>query len=250
MRILSAGPSSDLELSNTGEDREPGLHLSDILVRMAWEKDRKYNPDAEKPLMIFEQGHTWEEVLSRALAARHRRSGGFRPKQFQEDGIWMSPDWVNPDADIQHEEWKATKKSTKNYEKKIDEWGPQIKCYVRAMLRRKEIKRPATRMRVWFINGDYSYENDGDLSLLKDYWDIDIAYDKRELDEHWSGVLAFARRHRMLEEQKPWDDRPRLNQRIAERARKQAGSPPPRSRGKAPVTTFPSGQRRSRSSGA
>ena len=237
MNILSAGPSSSLDLSNTGEDREPGLHLSDVLVRMAWEKDRKYHPDAPKDLMMFEAGHTWETVLGRALAARNRRSG-YRPDPFQDDGIWMSPDWVNPDADVQHEEWKATRKSSKNFEQKIEEWGPQVKSYLRALLRRKIAQVPIVRFRVWFMVGDWTFENKGDLTLLKDYWDIDVEYDRRALDENWRGIVSFAQKNGLLQETKPWDDRPSLNRRLLERSRR--GKVPQRSRGKATVATFPS----------
>jgi hypothetical protein len=198
MRILAAGPSSDLDLANTGEDRPAGVHLSDILSRMAWEKDRKYNPDAEKDLMIFEQGHTWETVLSRALAARQNRPAGYRPEPMQEDGVWLSPDWINPEGQIQVEEWKATKKSLKSYEQKIDEWAPQGMSYLRAALKRGTAKSLVVLWRVWFIVGDWSFEAKGDLTLLRDYWDIPVEFTKRDLEENWRRVIAFGHKCGLL----------------------------------------------------
>lgn len=248
MRVLASEVDTDLLLSNTGEDRPEGLHLSEILSRMAWEKDRKYNPDAEKDLMIFEQGHTWEAVLERALATRHQNRAGYRPEPMVEDGIWLSPDWISPDGDIQHEEWKSTRKSLNKADEKIAEWASQSKAYVRALLRRRLIKRSATRFRVWFIMGDWSFESKGDLSLLRDYYRIDIEWSQRELDEGWSGILSYARRTGLLKEAKPWDDRPRLNRTMAARAKNRPGSPRPRSRAKAQIATFPSGRSRNRSS--
>lgn len=249
VRILFAGPDAELLMSNTGEDRKEGLHLSDILARMAWEKDKKYHPDAPKDLMVFEQGFTWEAILERALAHRHQRAAGSRPEQLQEDGIWLSPDWIGPDG---HEEWKATKKSINSADQKVQEWLPQAQCYVRALLRRGLIKHAITTFRVWFINGDYTYESkNSDLTLLRDYRRIVIEFQKRELEERWSGVLAFARRFGFLKEDKPWDRRPSLERRVQERqwrsqneikttaAKSANGNPPKRSRKPAAIVTFP-----------
>lgn len=201
MRVLYAGPARDLVLSNSGEGRKPGVHLSDILKRMAFEKDKKYNPANPIDAMTLECGFTWERILEQALASRHDERVGFRPEQMQEDGIWMSPDWINPNADIQAEEWKATRKSSKNYEQKIAEWMPQVMSYVRALRRAKLIDRLAVRIRVWFMVGDWSFENKGDNTLLRDYWDVDIEFDKRDLEENWRKVIAAGRRYGLLPEE-------------------------------------------------
>lgn len=253
MKVLACAPDPDLLMENTGEDRKEGVHLSDILVRMAWEKNRKYHPDAPKDFMVFEQGFTWETVLERALAARQKNRAGERPPQMQEDGVWCSADWIGCEGKTRiHEEWKSTKKSIKSAEEKVQEWLPQAKSYVRALLRRKLIDRPITRFRAWFINGDYSYESKGsDLTLLRDYLKIDIEFDRRELDENWSGIISSGRRFGLLkQESKPWDDRPSLNQRVAARASVRRGKAPDRSRGKAAVVTFPRGKRTPRPSDA
>jgi hypothetical protein len=198
VKVLYAGPETELMMRrSSGEDRKPGLHLSDVLKRMAYEKDAKYHPDSPMDMMAVECGYTWEEVLEGALRARHE-SPGYRPDQIQEDGIWMSPDWLAPKAAVLAEEWKATRKSSKNWEAKLEEWLPQAKCYIRALLRRKLIDRPVMRFRPWFMMGDWSFEAKSDLTLLRDYWRIDVEFDKRELEEMWRRVLSDARRFGLL----------------------------------------------------
>lgn len=239
MKILAAGPSQNLTLSNSGEDRQPGVHLSDILKRMAYEKDKKYHPDDPIDMMTLECGFIWETILERSLSARHKRPG-HRPEQLQEDGIWMSPDWVNPDADIQHEEWKATRKSLKSWEQKIDEWKPQAKAYVRALFRRRIIKRLATRFRVWFMVGDWSFESKGDTTLLRDYWDIDVEFDKRELEENWQSTLSAGRRYGLLKgepREEAWPTKTR---------KKNDSNPPAKSHAKVLRGTFPTTKKSSR----
>lgn len=198
MKILATEHAADLFLGNTGEDRPKGVHLSDILSRMAWDRDRRYHPDAPKDLTAFESGFTWETVLSRALAERHGDRAGHRPAPFQEDGIWMSPDWVAPESDIQVEEWKSTRKSITRANEKVEEWGPQVKSYLRALLRKKVAIVPRVRLRVWFICGDWSFEAKGDLNLLRDYYTIDLEFEKRELDENWRSIVSYGQKNGML----------------------------------------------------
>lgn len=199
MRILSAGPDPDLFMGNTGEDREPGLHLSDITRRMNYERDSKLNPDSAPDQMTLERGYTWERLLEMALATRHKRPGA-RPPQLQEDGIWMSPDWINPDGDIQMEEWKATKKTMRRGFEDISwSWMPNIMAYVRTAARQGLIRRLAVRIRLWWINGDYTFEaKTSDLQLLQEYHKVDIEFTKRELDENWRAIVQAGRRYGLL----------------------------------------------------
>ena len=242
MKVLFAGPARDLVLQNSGEGRKEGVHLSDILKRMAFEKDKKYNPNDPIDAMTLECGFTWERILELALASRHERPAGYRPEQLQEDGVWLSPDWVNPDADIQAEEWKATRKSSKNFEQKVMEWRPQIKAYLRALARQGLVKTLAVRLRVWFMVGDWSFEAKSDTTLLRDYWDIDIAFDKRELEENWREILSAGRRYGLLKEAPT--ERGRTWQ-----TRKSVSNPPAKSPAKgrkARVVTFPITKKSSR----
>lgn len=245
MNIVAAGPSESLTLTNTGEDRPAGVHLSDILKRRAFERDKRFNPENPIDAMTLECGFTWEEVLSGALKRRHGRRAGYRPEPILHDGVWVSPDWINPDGLYQHEEWKATRKSTKNYEAKIDEWKDQCKSYVYVLLKHKLITRPASRLRVWFMCGDWSFESKGDYTLLRDYWDIDIEWDIREVTETWVSVLNDGVRFGLL---KPKDlqwqktESKRIVGNRSSEARLKSSS------GKVLAGTFPTTKSRNRSS--
>ena len=197
MELIYAGPDPDLLMSVSGEDRAPGLHLSDILKRVIFERDKTFNPASPIEAMVLERGFTWEFILERALAARHQRPGA-RPAQIQEDGVWLSPDWVSDEG--VHEEWKATKKSTRwNFLEKNWYWMPQAQAYLRALLRRNLVQDSFTRFRVWHINGNYSYRaKTSDFHLLDDYWRYDVAFTARELDENWQQLLSAGMRFGLL----------------------------------------------------
>ena len=229
MKILYEGPDDSLVMSNTGEDREEGLHLSDITKLMNYEKDRKLNPNSPLDLMTFERGYTWESILEQALTARQKRPG-HRPEQIQEDGIWMSPDWLVPDGDIQLEEWKATKKTArKGFEEVGWHWLPNTMAYLRALMRRGLVRRPIVRWRIWFINGDYTFESD--FHLLNDYRRVDVEFDKRELEENWRAIVSFARRKGLLPEETEWRSQ------TPTRARRLLSKEPPRSVATRPART-------------
>lgn len=204
MRVLArVVADSDLVFTTSGEDRPAGVHVSDILKFMMFERDRKLNPNTPLDMAAIDRGFTWEEVLSHALQRRRRKDDtGYRPDPFQDDewGIWHSPDWVQPDADVQHEEWKSTKASRKTpFEEKQWYWLPQAMCYVRALLRRKAIDRPVTRFWVWYVNGDYSYDaKASDLHLLRDYVRIDVEFSVRELEENWRRVISAGQKYGLL----------------------------------------------------
>lgn len=239
MKVLHAGPDPEpIVMRNTGADRKAGLHLSDITKRMVFERDKRLNPDSPIDAMVLERGFTWEKVLELALAERHERPG-YRPEQIQEDGIWMSPDWVRPDGDIQLEEWKATKKSNKTntFDSISWTWLPNIKSYVRAMLKRKLIRRAAARIRVWFINGDYSFESKtSDFHLLNDYWRYDLEFDKRELEENWQSILSHGRKYGLLkgDPEETWASKQ------SPTTRKRSSEAPPPSRKTGRLLTYPS----------
>lgn len=252
MKVLFAGPDPDLVMTNSGHDRQAGLHLSDITKRMAFEKDKKLNPNNPIDAMVLERGFTWETVLETALSARNSRAG-YRPEQLQDDtyGIWMSPDWVDPEGDIQLEEWKATKKSCKRGFADVSwHWLPNTMIYLRELLRRKLVSRVAARFRIWWMNGDYSYESKtSDYLLLNDYWKVDVEFDKRELEENWQKVLTNGQRFGLLKKaptEESWQKR--KPEPTTPTPRKKVGSPPPASREKARVVTFPTGQKSKRRS--
>lgn len=239
MKVLFAGPDPDLVMRNTGDDRKEGLHLSDITKRMAFEKDKKLNPNSPIDAMVLERGFNWESILERALSDRHERNG-HRPEQFQEDGVWMSPDWVDPDADVQLEEWKATKKTSKRGFDDVGwHWLPNTMAYLRGLLRRKVARVLRARFRIWFINGDYSYESkNSDLHLLNEYWKVDVEFDKRDLEENWRQILQAGRKYGLLKSEP--NEEPCPSPKLVKKpVRKSVSNPPASSRGKVLIGTFP-----------
>ncbi len=251
MKVLSAGPDPNLVLTaESGHDRKPGVHLSDIMKRRMFERDKKYNPENPMDMMVIECGYTWETVLERALSHRHERAG-FRPEQILADGVWMSPDWVNPDArDVQHEEWKATKKKCSTdtvgkdaFQEKNWYWLPACMAYLRMLLKLGMARALKTRFRVWHINGDYSYEaKTSDFKLLNDYWTYDVEFTKRELEENWTGLLNDGWKYGLLKTA-PGAKRDECQKATQTRRipslRKSSGRAPQPSRRAAPVLTFP-----------
>jgi hypothetical protein len=246
VKVLFAGPDPEIVMANSGHDRKKGVHLSDITKRMIFERDAKLNPESPIDAMVLERGFTWETVLERSLSERHTRAG-YRPDQLLEDGIWMSPDWINEDGDIQHEEWKATKKSLRQvHERGFGgigwTWIYNTKAYLRALLRHGIAKTFATRFRVWFINGDYSYETKtSDWHLLNDYWRFDIEFSRRELDENWRSILSYGRKYGLLKAA-PSEEKCQSQEKTTTAAspKRKPGPPPPPSRGTGKVLTFPS----------
>jgi len=204
---------------------------------MAFEKDKKLNPNNPIDAMVLERGFTWERVLELALGSRHKRPG-HRPEQIQEDGIWMSPDWINEEDEPIVEEWKATKKSLKQGFDAISwHWMPNSKAYLRAALKRKWVRRFLIRFRIWWMNGDYSFESkNSDYHLLNDYWKVEVEFDKRELEEEWRRILTAGRQYGLLKEQ-PSEEQ------WAHKKRKHASSLPEKSRAKVLRGTFPTMKR-------
>mgnify|MGYP003393005229 CR=1 FL=1 len=211
-------PDASLSLSTTGGERAPGLHLSDIVKRMQWERDQKYKPDSAPDMMTLEYGHTWERVLENALRERHQEANipyrGHRPDAIQVDGIWMSPDWLNPGAEFAAEEWKATKVSSKTpFQERQWYWLPQIMGYLHGLRTTKQIAAYKCLLRVWYINGDYTYESkSSDLTLLRDYHEYELSFTPREIQENWRSLVSHAIKYGLLpaapqEQETTWQKR-------------------------------------------
>ena len=233
MKVTKREPSN-LVLSNTGGDRAPGLHLSDVIKVIMYERDKKFNPNDPMDMMRIEAGFTWEEILSHSLARRYRDANppyqGKRPEPFQKDGIWMSPDWVNPGSDWPLEEWKATKVSSKSpFMERQWYWPIQMMGYAHGM------GVTAAILRVWYINGDYSYDsNKSDLTLLRDYHEYELEFTQRDLEDNWRSVLGYARRYGLLKDEEPEWHEPQQQP----KSRRSSQAQPPSKR----VLKFPSGR--------
>jgi len=212
VKLLYAGRDESLLVRET--DRPAGLHVSDIIKRLLYERDpKKYRLNNRVPMNTITQGFVWERLLERALRDQFE-TPGYRPDPIQGDGVWMSPDWINPPAPFPVEEWKATKKSTKHdFATANWFWLPQSMAYTYWLLRLKMIDVPRVRFRVWHINGDYSYEaKSSDFHLLQDYWTYTVEFTKRDLEENWQMLLSAARRWGLLKEAPTWHGRQRYEE--------------------------------------
>lgn len=211
MKVIRFEADPDLKFSSTGDDRAPGLHLSDVIKTMQFERDKKFDPNKPLDYMLLEQGHTWEEVLAHALQRRWLNANpdhaGHRPDPLFIDGIWMSPDWFVPDDATYGapliEEWKATKTSqNKVLEDHQWYWLVQLQSYLYGMSRHLGKRLTKGRFRVWYINGDYTFDSKvSDLNLLRGYVRYDVEFSWRELDENWKRIIQQAKKHGLLEQE-------------------------------------------------
>lgn len=175
--------------------RTPGLHLTDIVRAILQRLDPKrfakdFPTGASENWQ--EAGFIWEDVLTRALAARidHDGEQRFRPGEITRDGIIGSPDGVclAPDGMVRVEEYKCTWKSARSfdlYDKKYLWWLLQIQGYC-AMLDTTEAD-----LHVLHINGDYT----GYIPQVSAWR---LVFTPRELAEQWQSFLNTAKREGLL----------------------------------------------------
>ncbi len=240
--IISKIENTELILGKTGEERAPGLHLSDIIKKMMFERDKKFNPENPMDMMRIEAGHTWEEVLAHALQRRELQGGpkaGDRPEPLQYQGVWMSPDWFNADSEWPVEEWKATKMSKK---KDLEEhqwyWLVQLKGYMKGLS--EQYGRPLLKgkFRVWYINGDYDWSAKvSDLTLLRDYIEYNVEFTQREIDDNWRTLMSNAIKYGLTKGEPTWEQQPSQTPPTSQSER--SSKPPVRSPRRPKVITFP-----------
>lgn len=213
------------------------VKITDITSRMYAEKEGKLGKDDPMDMMRIEAGFVWEECLNAGYAARQRKLhpdiewDRHKPEARCKDDIWMGPDFYNPEAEYPLEEWKATKKSSKhNFEEAHWWWMPQLKGYA---LGWRTLK---LKLRVWYINGDYSWESkNSDLTLLRDYVTYAITFTKRDLLENWQMLLTNATRYGLLPLKPVFEEEPCQTPRSPKRNDSQPlGSSPPPRRGSTP----------------
>lgn len=247
MKVERIENDPDLILYDTGGERAPGLHLSDIIKKEMFRRDRKFNPDNPLDMMTLEVGHTWEEVLAHALHRRELKGGpkaGYRPEQFQYAGVWMSPDWLNPgNEEFPLEEWKATKASKRkdlldDPDPKHWYWFPQFMGYAKGVSERLGIPVRGCIVRVWYINGDYTYESkNGEHTMLRDYVKYRVSFSQQEVDDNWRKLMSMARRDGLLKEEEPTWEQPGPQPRQTPLRKPSSPSRPPSRARK--VITFP-----------
>jgi hypothetical protein len=182
-------PLNDVVLGDWAPDptRSSGLHLSTIIHAMSAELE----PDRFTGTMSaarVETGLAVERMLEEGL--KRKWPGRFRPTEFVLDGIAMSPDGYDPHAGTL-EEFKCTWMSSRDCpgHRKFWHWLVQIKGYLKAL------ELLEARLRVFFVNGDYSRKPpDGDPGL-KSYH---LLFTQQEIEDNWAMIFNYARSKGML----------------------------------------------------
>ena len=197
----------DIAFERSGDDRTPGLHLSDIIKSIMVDIDPKtYASNTPMNMNSVEVGFAFERMLERAFV--DRRIDVIRPGEIVLDGVILSPDGINTGDDpMVLEEFKSTKKSCRETPWPCDlhtdvmpdcrycsqEFGPkflswllQIKSYCHAL------GLVNARLRALFLDGDYGANR---MPLLRTWH---FKFTERELAEHWRYMMRQARSKGLL----------------------------------------------------
>lgn len=185
--IEDAALMEELGRSTGPRTRGEGVvHLSDIYkVLMQRLQPKRFNNDRPMDMARVQVGLLFESMLEEAL---HRRFGVLRPGEVVSDeGIYMSPDGVNPTL-VAMEEYKATYMSSakgildENGElsDKFVHWGIQIKGYLHWLGVNDCL------LRVLFLAGDYSFPIGPQFKSWK------LSYTDEEIDENWTMLVNVA----------------------------------------------------------
>ncbi len=164
----------------TGPPRTPGLHLSDIIhdLMATIGVGPQYGEIDDKTRLMFEKGYIWEEVLSRAYAARAL----VRPDEITLDGIACSPDALAfTDTHTVVEEYKCTALSPGKTPEDMPAWIMQLKGYCHA------VGTPHGLWRVLHHCGDYRGVRH---PIPKAYT---VEFTPRELTENWTALTNHAK---------------------------------------------------------
>jgi len=162
--------------AGSGEDRPPGLHVSDIYSDI----DRTLNGTPEHWENAAEPGFIWEDVFSKAWSDKAVKRGLiFRPEPEQVDGVWVSPDGVNIEEPAL-EELKFTWRSSSRSPEDNWKWMTQIKAYLYCL------GLTGVHLRVFYINGDYK-------DRRPKYQPYRLTFEADELLENWAMLINHAK---------------------------------------------------------
>lgn len=182
-------------LDDADSDRNPGLHISDVIKHLLMQIDpKKYGkPEEADTRILWELGLAWEVVaLSRAFWKRILKRTfpkiSFKQVQLLCDGIWGTCDMISldaenpfgfgPDVDVITES-KLTRYSMAHHpQHSINFWGWRVQimayCYMWGI-------RHAL-LPVCFLNGDYKPKQ-----IVPRAWAI--KFKQSELVENWNMIL-------------------------------------------------------------
>lgn len=163
-------------------DRTPGLHVSSIIydIQKRMDKDR-YDEDRfdESVKHLYRQvGFAFEDCIERSL--NHRRVDIVRPPELEMDGIYLSPDGMDP-MKWMNDEIKFTWKSSNDapHHPKFWGWRSQFMAYARALGTDRTVLRAA------FVNGNYK-------DYVPQYKVWELRFTKQEIEANWKMLLKHA----------------------------------------------------------
>lgn len=185
-----------------GERTRNKLHLSDIYKVLMKRLQPKRFTDAPMNMTRIEAGLLFESMLEEALAKKYAT---VRPGEVVSDeGIYMSPDGVNPVL-LAGEEFKCTWMSSRAGV--MDENGQPLEKFVHWFIQMmgyaKWLDVDRFILRVFFVNGNYnrsgklqSGEADPESGpTLKSY---DIRFTQEEVEENWTMLINVAKEAGLL----------------------------------------------------
>lgn len=176
--------------------RSVGLHLSQIIREIerdmyGAEKRPEITPDQERRLQAqWEAGLVWEKAIGLAYAMHYgeSRKGLVYQKEFQVDGVYLTPDCLDHKNKVV-EEYKWTKVSLNRFDREgLEKVWPgylmQMKAYCKAAGYSKAL------LVVLFVNGDYRWGTPGADPTPKRF---EIEFTRQEVEENWLLILGKKR---------------------------------------------------------
>ena len=153
-------------------NRSKGLHVSQIYGDL---EDILFSPRKTNNKLWATVGFIWEILLELAF----KEALGVRPGELELDGIIGSPDGINWEGGY-IEEYKLTWSSAKKPIESKWKWMTQVMAYC------KMAGLTVVRFRVFYINGDYSFE--GPI-----YKSAFITFTQEEIDTNWQMLVNHAK---------------------------------------------------------
>ncbi len=172
------------------------VHLSDIYGRLMQRlQPSRFTGKKDFSSPKMETGMLFENMLERGLAEKFAT---MRPGEVvSEEGVYMSPDGVNP-TEGAGEEYKATWMSSrgKGTTPYTDENGQPSEKYLHWFLQMqgyaKHLHTTRFLLRVLHVNGDYTYP------LGPQFLTHLIEFTEEEIEANWSMLIRFAREEGLL----------------------------------------------------
>jgi len=192
---------------STGPRTRDVVHISDVYkILMQRLQPKRFNSEQPMDMTRVQLGLLFESMLEEALARRFAVS---RPGEIiSDEGIYMSPDGVNPGL-LAGEEFKCTWMSSRHglVDMNGEPLDKFVHWFVQMMAYAKWLEVLRFILRVFFVNGNYNRSGvladgtpDPDAGpTLKSY---DITFTEEEIETNWTMLMNIAREEGLIDENK------------------------------------------------